>query len=252
MKTAIITGASSGLGREFVRQIADVFPEVECYWLVARRADRLEELAETLEGKSVVCLPLDLCDSMSFMAFQQKLAAEQPEVVLLVNNAGCGYLGRIGEMDTATQTRMVDLNVRALTAVTNMTVPYMAPGGCILNVSSIASFCPNPRMTVYSSTKAYVSAFTVGVAEELRAKGITATAVCPGPMKTEFLDLGGITGNSKMFETLPYCDQVRVAGGALRAARAGQTIYTPKLFYKFYRVLAKVTPVKLMVKFTKT
>lgn len=252
MKTAIITGASSGLGREFVRQIADVFPEVECYWLVARRADRLEELAETLEGKSVVCLPLDLCDAMSFMAFQQKLTAEQPEVVLLVNNAGCGYLGRIGEMDTATQTRMVDLNVRALTAVTNMTVPYMAPGGCILNVSSIASFCPNPRMTVYSSTKAYVSAFTVGVSEELRAKGVTATAVCPGPMKTEFLDLGGITGNSKMFETLPYCDQVRVAGGALRAARAGQTIYTPKLFYKFYRVLAKVTPVKLMVKFAKT
>lgn len=252
MKTAIITGASSGLGREFVRQIADVFPEVECYWLVARRADRLEELAATLEGKSVVCLPLDLCDTMSFMAFQQKLAAEQPEVVLLVNNAGCGYLGSIGEMDTATQTRMVDLNVRALTAVTNMAVPYMAPGSRILNVSSIASFCPNPRMTVYSSTKAYVSAFTVGLAEELRAKGVTATAVCPGPMKTEFLDLGGITGNSRTFESLPYCDQVRVAGGALRAARAGRTIYTPRLFYKFYRTLAKVTPVKLMVKFAKT
>ncbi|WP_298021318.1 SDR family oxidoreductase [uncultured Dysosmobacter sp.] len=252
MKTAIITGASSGLGREFVRQIADVFPEVESYWLIARRADRLAELAETLPGKTVACLPLDLCDSMSFMAFQEKLTAEQPEVVLLVNNAGCGYLGRIGEMDTASQTRMVDLNMRALTAITNMTVPYMVPGGRILNVSSIASFCPNPRMTVYSSTKAYVSSFTVGIGEELRAKGITATAVCPGPMKTEFLDIGGIAGNSKMFATLPYCDQVRVAGGALRAARAGRTIYTPKLFYKFYRVLAKITPVKLMVKFAKT
>ena len=203
MKTAIITGASSGLGREFVRQLADVFPEVESYWLIARRTERLEELAASLPGKTVACLPLDLCDTMSFMALQQKLAAEQPEVVLLVNNAGCGYLGRIGEMDTATQTRMVDLNVRAMTAVTNMTVPYMAPGGCVLNVSSIASFCPNPRMTVYSSTKAYVSAFTVGLAEELRARGATATAVCPGPMKTEFLDLGGITGNSRMFETLP-------------------------------------------------
>ena len=252
MKTAIITGASSGLGREFVRQIADVFPEVESYWLIARRADRLAELAETLPGKTVACLPLDLCDSMSFMAFQEKLTAEQPEVVLLVNNAGCGYLGRIGEMDTASQTRMVDLNMRALTAITNMTVPYMVPGGRILNVSSIASFCPNPRMTVYSSTKAYVSSFTVGIGEELRAKGITATSVCPGPMKTEFLDIGGIAGNSKMFATLPYCDQVRVAGGALRAARAGRTIYTPKLFYKFYRVLAKITPVKLMVKFAKT
>lgn len=252
MKTAIITGASSGLGREFVRQIADVYPEVECYWLIARRAERLSELAKSLPGKTVLCLPLDLCDAMSFMAYQEKLRTEEPEVVLLVNNAGCGYLGRIGEAETASQTKMVDLNVRALTAVTNMTVPYMTLGSSILNVSSIASFCPNPRMTVYSSTKAYVSSFTIGLAEELRGGGITVTAVCPGPMKTEFLDVGGITGNSRMFSALPYCDQVRVAGGALRAARAGRTIYTPRLFYKFYRVLAKVTPAKLMVKFTKT
>ena len=252
MKTAIVTGASTGLGREFVRQLADVFPEVECYWPIARRADRLAELAESLPDKQVECLSMDLCDTMSFMALQEKLSAQQPEVVLLVNNAGCGYLGNIGEVDTASQTRMIDLNLRALTAVTNITVPFMAPGGCILNVSSIASFCPNPRMTVYSSTKAYVSSFTVGLAEELKPKGITVTAVCPGPMKTEFLDVGNITGNSKMFATLPYCDQVRVAGGALRAARAGRTIYTPKLFYKFYRLLAKVTPVKLMVKLAKT
>lgn len=252
MRTAIVTGASSGLGREFVRQMAEVFPEIECYWLIARRADRLAELAEMLPDKQVECLSLDLCDTMSFMALQEKLAAERPEIALLVNNAGCGYLGNIGEVDTASQTRMIDLNLRALTAVTNMTVPFMVPGSCILNVSSIASFCPNPRMTVYSAGKAYVTAYTVGAAEELKAKGITVTAVCPGPMDTEFIRLGGIEGNSRMFEMLPYCDQVRVAGGALRATRAGRTIYTPKLFYKFYRVLAKVTPVKLMVKFTKT
>ncbi|MCI8910754.1 MAG: SDR family NAD(P)-dependent oxidoreductase [Oscillibacter sp.] len=253
MKTAIITGASSGLGRELVRQLADVFPEVEQYWLIARRADRLEELAASLpEGRTAECLALDLCDTMSFMTLQEKLAAEQPEVVLLINNAGCGYLGNIGEVDTSTQTRMIDLNLRALTALTNIVVPFMVPGSCVLNVSSIAAFCPNPRMTVYSASKAYVSAFTIGIAEELRAKGITATAVCPAPMRTEFLDVGNITGNSKMFATLPYCDQVQVAGGALRAARAGRTIYTPRLFYKFYRFLAKVTPVKLMVKFAKT
>jgi len=252
MRTAIITGASTGLGREFVRQLADVFPEVECYWLIARRADRLREVADSLPDKKVECLSMDLCDTMSFMALQEKLIAEQPEIALLINNAGCGYLGNIGEVDTASQTRIVDLNIRALTAVTNIVVPFMGPGSCILNVSSIASFCPNPRMTVYSSTKAYVSSFTVGLAEELKPKGITVTAVCSGPMKTEFLDLGNITGNSKTFETLPYCDQVQVAGGALRATRAGRTIYTPRLFYKTYRVLAKVMPVKLMVKFAKT
>ena len=252
MKTAIITGASAGLGQEIVRQLGDVFPEIECYWLIARRADRLESLAISLPGKTTVCLPLDLCDPMSFVRLQEKLTAEQPEVCLLVNNAGCGYLGRIGEVDTASQTRMVDLNLRALTAVTNIVVPHMPKGGRILNVSSIASFCPNPRMTVYSASKAYVSAYTVGAAEELRSKGITVTAVCPGPMATDFLEVGNIAGNSKMFERLPYCDQVRVAAGALRAAREGRTIYTPRLFYKFYRLLAKVTPVKLMVKFAKT
>lgn len=252
MKIAIVTGASAGLGREIVRQIEAVFPEIEQYWLIARRQNRLKELAASLPEGRAECLPLDLCDPMSFITLQEKLAAEQPEVALLVNNAGCGYLGNIGEVETATQTRMIDLNLRALTAVTNITVPFMAPGSRILNVSSIAAFCPNPRMTVYSAGKSYVSAFTIGLTEELRPKGITATAVCPAPMQTEFLEVGRIAGNSRMFERLPYCDQVQVAGGALRAARAGRTIYTPKLFYKFYRLVAKVTPVKLMVKFTKT
>lgn len=252
MKTAIITGASSGLGREFARQLTDVFPNIGCCWLIARREDRLEEISREMVGVETVCLPLDLCDAMSFTTLQEKLAAEKPEVAMLINNAGCGYLGRMGETETNLQTRMVDLNVRALTAVTNLVLPYMQEGGCILNTSSIASFCPTPRMTVYGASKAYVSSFTVGLSEELKRKGITVTAVCPGPMKTEFLDVGGITGRSPAFAYLPYCDQVRVAKGALQAAKAGRTLYTPKLFYKFYRLLAKVTPVKLMVKFTKT
>lgn len=253
MKTAVITGASSGLGAEFVRQAAEVFPEIECFWLIARRKDRLESLAAAVAGeRKAECLELDLCDAMSFSALQGKLAADRPEVVLLVNCAGCGYLGALGETSTAEQTRMVDLNVRALTAVTNLVIPYLARGGRILNVSSIAAFCANPRMTVYSATKAYVSSFTLGASEELRPSGVSVTAVCPGPMRTEFLDVGGITGNSRTFELLPYCDQVRVAGGALRAARAGRTVYTPRAFYKFYRVAAKLLPQKLMVKLTRT
>ena len=251
MKTAIITGASAGLGTEFFRQTLEVFPEIEQFWLIARRRERLEEMAAGC-GRAVVCLPLDLCSDADLDALQAKLEADKPEVALLINNAGCGYLGNVGEADTALQTRMVDLNVRALTAVTSMVIPYVAKGGRILNVSSIASFCVNPRMTVYSSTKAFVSSFTLGIDEELRPRGISATAVCPGPMSTEFLDVGGIRGNSRMFAMLPYCDQARVAGGALRAARDRRTFYTPRAFFKFYRVLAKIVPAKIMVKLAKT
>ena len=181
MKTAVITGASSGLGREFVRQFYSVFPEIERVWLIARRTDRLQELAEQLEEKgiSTLTLPLDLCDTMSFTAYQEHLVEEQPEIALLVNNAGCGYLGNIGEIDTVSQTRMIDLNLRALTAITNLSVPYMDKGSRILNVSSIASFCPTPRMTVYSATKAYVSAYTIGAAEELKTEDTLPTPNTP-------------------------------------------------------------------------
>ena len=250
MKTAIVTGASSGLGREFVRHLPAVFPEMECVWLIARREDRLEEISRTLrESLNVRIFPLDLCDPMSFTAYQEELVEEQPEVMLLVNNAGCGFLGNVGEGNVSVQTRMTDLNVRALTAVTHLTIPYMAAGGRILNVSSIASFCPTPRMSVYSATKSYVSAFTAGVREELRGRGVTATAVCPGPMETEFLAVGG-ADRSRKFTSLPVCEQSQAALGALRAARAGQGVYTPRLVYKGYRLLAKVLPRSLLVRLT--
>ena len=253
MKTAVITGASSGLGREFVRQFYSVFPEIERVWLIARRTDRLQELAEQLEEKgiSTLTLPLDLCDTMSFTAYQEHLVEEQPEIALLVNNAGCGYLGNIGEIDTVSQTRMIDLNLRALTAITNLSVPYMEAGSRILNVSSIASFCANAKLNTYSATKAYVSSFTRGLSFELRSRGISATAVCPGPMATEFVTVGGITGNSPEFERLPYCDPQQVALSAMTAAKHGRVFYTPTAFYRFYRVAAKLLPHALVVRWAK-
>ena len=252
MKTAVITGASAGLGVEFVRQMEESFPEIECVWLVARSADKLEAAAKELKRARAKIVPLDLCDESSFNELAVLLADEQPEVSLLVNNAGCGYLGNVGETDVALQTRMVDLNVRALTAVTHLVLPYMGRGSRIINVSSIASFCPNPRMTVYSSTKAYVSSFNRGLSVEVKDRGITVTAICPGPMATEFLDIGGIAGNSKTFDTLPYCEPAKVVKGTYAAALKGRTVHTPRGFYKFYRVLAKILPQRLMINFAKT
>ena len=249
---AIITGASAGLGAEFTRQIAAQFPEINTFWLIARRIGKLEDLAQALPGKQVVCLGLDLCDAKSFRQLADYLAEQRPSVGLLVNSAGCGTLGNLGEVSNESQARMCDLNIRALTLTTNCVVPYMARGGHIINVSSIAAFCPNPRMTVYSASKAYVSAFTGGLADELKPRGISVTAVCPGPMKTEFLDLAGITGNSRTFETLPYCEPQQVVAGAIAAARRGRTFYTPKGFYKFYRFVAKILPMKWMIGATRT
>lgn len=252
MKTAVITGASAGLGVEFVRQLEGAFPEIGCVWIIARSANKLEEAAGLLNRVQVKILPLDLCSESSFAELSNLLASEKPEISLLVNNAGCGYLGNVGETALDVQTRMVDLDVRALTAVTHVMVPYMKRGGRIINVSSIAGFCPNPRMTVYSSAKAYVSSFSRGLGEELKPKGITVTAVCPGPMATEFLDIGGIAGNSGTFNILPYCRPDRVVKGAYAAARAGRAVYTPRAFFKFYRVLAKILPQRLMIKLAKT
>ena len=253
MQTAIITGASSGLGEEFVRQFRSFFPEIERVWLVARRRERLDAIAAELgEEVSVCLLPLDLCSEGSRIALRSVLKAEEPEVQLLINCAGIGFLGYVADMPIDTQIGMTNLNVTALTAVTNLVLPYMKAGSRILNVSSIASFCPNARMTVYSATKAYVTAFSQGLREELRPRGITVSAVCPGPMDTQFLDLAGISGHSQTFERLPHCQVQKVAHGALKAARDGKAIYTPGLFFKFSRFIAKLLPQSLVVKWART
>ncbi|MBR5490824.1 MAG: SDR family NAD(P)-dependent oxidoreductase [Oscillospiraceae bacterium] len=252
MKTAIITGASAGLGLEFVAQLEEFFPEIECVWLISRSVDKLASAAKLLKKAEAKIVPLDLCSEADTDKFEALLKEEKPEISLLVNNAGCGYLANIGDTDYKVQTRMVDLNIRALTAITAISVPYIINGGRIINMSSIASFCPNPRMTVYSASKSYVSAFSRGLEEELKPRKISVTAVCSGPLDTEFLDIAGIRGQSKTFDVLPFCNPKNVVSGAYKAARKGHSVHTPRAFFKFYRFVAKIVPQSLMVKFTKT
>lgn len=249
-KIAVITGASAGLGREFLRQMPALYPDIEEYWLVARRKEKLIDAAKEIPVQCRI-FPLDLTKDGSYAKIAAELEAQKPEVWMLINNSGCGFLGNVGDGELENQVQMVDLNLKGLTAMTHVVLPYMPKGSRILNVSSIASFCPNARMTVYSASKAYVTAFTFGISEELKERGITATAVCPGPMDTDFIYAGSIKGNSKTFDVLPYCDPVKVARGALIAAGLGRTVYTPKAFYKLYRVLAKVMPTKVMMQFSK-
>ncbi|MBQ5841499.1 MAG: SDR family NAD(P)-dependent oxidoreductase [Clostridia bacterium] len=251
MEIAIITGASAGLGQGFFRSICRRYPDLDQIWLIARRAQRLEELAHG-SAVPVVVLPLDLTQEESYQTLQDKLAAERPRVRILVNNAGVGELANVADSTPAVQTRMVDLNCRGLTAVTTAVLPYMHKGSFVVNVASIAAFAPNARMTVYSSTKAFVLHFSRGLREELKPLGIGSLAVCPGPMDTEFLTVANITGNSATFRRLPYCNPEKVADKAVAAAAAGRSVYTPLAFFRFYRLLAKLLPQSLIIKLCKT
>lgn len=252
MKIAVVTGASSGLGKEYVRVIAQQAAEIEEIWVIARRRERLEALGEEYPQKRIRALALDLTAPESFEQYRSLLEQEQPEVGILVNNSGSGTFGDFREAETASQAAMTQLNVTALTEMTSLTLPYMRRGAFLINVSSIASFAPTPGMTTYCSTKAYVQSFSRSLAFELRKEGIGALAVCPGPMDTEFLDVAGISGRSKAFTKLPRVSAAKIAEKSLRFARRGRTVYTARFIYKFYRVLAKLLPHRLMMHISKT
>ena len=252
MNIAVITGASSGLGIEYLKNICERYTDIQQIWIVARRKDRLEKIANGYPDKNIIPIELDLTEYESYEKFNQLLIKAEANIKIFVNNAGYGVLGDVSEIDYIKQSGMVDLNCRALTALTAIALNFMESGSFLVNVCSIASFCPNPRMTVYSSTKAYVKSFSKAVRFENKKKGINILAVCPGPMDTEFLSVAGIKGNSKTFDVLPYSNPVKVAKYSLIAAEKGRAIYTPGAFYKFYRVLAKLAPHSVLMNFSKT
>lgn len=251
MNTVIITGASSGLGAHYFSAASKLFSDAE-FWLVARRKEKLEETAALNKSVSVRLIPCDLGTREGLKSFFELIRTEKPRIRLLINNAGFGRLGRVSELTWEEQSDMVSLNCGALTALCAECSRYMQKGDAIINVASIASFAPTPNMTVYSSTKAFVRSLSVGMRQELKKSGINVLAVCPGPMRTEFLPVANITDeNSKTFRNLPYCDPKAVSERSVKKALAGRAVYTNKLVYKFYRILAKLLPHTLVVRFSK-
>jgi len=195
--TALITGASSGLGAEFARQLA---PRAKCLVLAARRRDRLEALAAEVgrAGLAVHCLVVDLGDEAETERFIGEVKALGLEIDVLINNAGLGDHGLFEESEWPRVKAMVDVNVRALTQVTHTLLPRMiARGrGAILNVSSVASFLPLPQLAVYAATKAYVTSLSEALRAELRGTGVSVTALCPGPVDTEFSTVAERAGSN--------------------------------------------------------
>ena len=184
MKIAVITGASSGMGREFVYAL-DRDEEFDELWVIARREDRLIELQDKVRAK-VRPIVLDLLDRNSLSQFKAMLELEQPNVKVLVNAAGFGLFGTYTEMDMEKQLEIIDLNDRALTGMTYITLPYMSEGSQIYNMGSMSSFQPVPYINVYGASKAYVLSFSKALRVELCQRGIRVMAVCPGWIQTEF------------------------------------------------------------------
>lgn len=186
MRIAVITGASSGMGREFVLQLAKKEPFDEI-WVIARSRDKLEALAADCAIPLRV-IPLDLSDNASYDVYWEQLSAHQPEIGVLVNCAGYGKFGHAGEIPMEEQLGMIDLNCRALTAFTLLSLPYMKRGSKIVQVDSLSAFQPVPYMTVYGASKAYVLSYSRAMNVELKPRGIRVMAVSPGWVKTDFFD----------------------------------------------------------------
>jgi len=248
--TALVTGASSGLGAEFARQLA---PWVRTLILTARRLDRLEalrnELLSSYSGLNVLIYGADIGQAGEREALVAWVTEQKLKVDFLVNNAGLGDRGPFQSSEWQRVQAMLDVNIHALTHLTHLLLPSMLAGGraAILNVSSVASFFPIPNMAVYSATKAYVTSLTEALAIELRPKGITLTALCPGPVKTEFFAVAARSADDNAiahYDSMPAfvvspedvvragleavsSDRARVIPGPLLAVAVGLALLVP-------------------------
>ena len=186
MKIAIVTGASSGIGKTFCQMLKNYFTFDEI-WVIARRLDRLEELKKELPFK-VKTISMDLSIGQSFEQLKSLLEEEKPQVELLINCSGFGRFEKSTDTDFATNLNMIDLNCKAVVSSCTVVLPYMSMGARIINIASVAALQPIPYINVYGATKAFVLSYSRALNRELKDKKISVTAVCPFWTKTEFFD----------------------------------------------------------------
>ena len=247
---ALITGASAGIGREFARQLAT---RARTLVLFARREQRLNELRDELRNRNaqlnVHTRVVDLCDKSQIDGLVRWLDENKIDIDFLINNAGLGDYGSIATSDIERDDRIIQVNIAALTFLTRQLLPQMIARkrGAILNVSSSAGFLPIPGMAVYAATKAYVNSFTEALSAELHNTGVRVTALCPGPVHTEFGDVAKRPGGQP--ETGPefiYVSVEQTVRDALAAIEAGKPLVIPGLFMKLGMFLVRITPMSIL------
>ena len=246
MKTiAIITGASSGMGRCFVETIRELGQPLDEIWVIARRLERLQELTAPYPIRPIA---LDLSDRTSFAGYRQLLEQEQPRVALLVNASGFGKFCATMDVSLEENWNMVDLNCQALMAMCQLTAPYMAEHGSIINIASVAAYQPIPYINVYGASKAFVMRFSRGLNREL--KQVQVMAMCPFWTKTEFfqraIGAGADTVVKKYVAMYAPEDQVR---RAWRDLKRGKDISKYGFTARFQMILAKLLPHSFVMSF---
>ena len=243
MKIAVITGASSGMGREFAKAIDEAYALDEL-WVIARRAERLETLKSECRTP-VRALPWDLSAPENLHAYKALLEQEKPEIRLLVNAAGYGLFGEAGELDVENQLGIVALNDTALSAMCLCSLPYMQRGDAIANLGSNSSWQPVPYMTVYAASKAYVLSFSRALGRELRSRGIHVLCVCPGWIRTEFFD------RAKHDDTISYFDRwytsSEVVARAMKDLKKRKAVSILGFPVRMQVRLVKLLPVRLVM-----
>ncbi|MFT8871651.1 MAG: SDR family NAD(P)-dependent oxidoreductase [Sporolactobacillus sp.] len=243
---AIITGASSGIGRAMVKEISRSDHSIEEVWLIARRGDEMKTLAGELAGP-VRVMVLDLRQPESFTELASALAAGRPVVRWLVNAAGYGKFAAVGDLPLTEELGMIRLNCEALTAVTSLCLPYMPVGAHIIQIASAAAFAPQPRFGIYAATKAYVLSFSRALNEELRARCISVTAVCPGPVDTAFFQTAGSSNKGRLARFIPKSSAEAEARHALKDSRRRRSVSTYGPVATGFRVAAKLLPAALLL-----
>jgi len=223
--TALITGASAGIGEAFARRLAG---RGHALVLVARRKDRLDELANELSGAhdvAVEVIDADLATEEGVAAVEARLRAG--DIELLVNNAGFGTVGDFASLPLDRELQELDVNVRALMRLTHVALGPMTERrrGGIINVASTAAFQPIPHNATYAATKAFVLHFSEAVHEEAKAHNISVTCLCPGPVRTEFQEVAGIDRSN--LPAIAWTSVDTVVDAALSALRAGRAITVP-------------------------
>lgn len=241
-KIIIITGASSGMGREFARQLDYCTKNIEEIWIIARRKERLLALKEELQNLKVRIFALDICKKTDLKILSGHLSAENPSVRILVNAAGVGKAGRFDELSAHEAEHIVELNDKALVSVTHMVLPFMTKPGNIIQLASASAFMPQKEFAVYAASKAFVLSFSRALQAEVREKGITVTAVCPGPVDTEFLAISNEGKEQKPLKRLVTAKPKPVVAKALRDAKDGKEISIYGLSMKMVFIAAKVLP----------